>query len=142
MKKRAIPAVLFVCLAVFMLFDLNALAAETKASEYLKRYSANITKTQDGDLTVSCSVTGVKEMDSIGVSKIVIQQHNGSRWTTEETYTVADLPDLQASNAAYLRGEFTHMPESSGFYRALVTVYAEDGNGSDSEVVTTVSIKI
>ena len=121
MKKRAIPAVLFVCLAVFMLFDLNALAAETKASEYLKRYSANITKTQDGDLTVSCSVTG---------------------WTTEETYTVADLPDLQASNVAYLRGEFTHMPESSGFYRALVTVYAEDGNGSDSEVVTTVSIKI
>ena len=137
MKKRAIPAVLFVCLAVFMLFDLNALAAETKASEYLKRYSANITKTQDGDLTVSCSVAGVKEMDSI-----VIQQHNGSRWTTEETYIVADLPDLQASNVAYLRGEFTHMPESSGFYRALVTVYAEDGNGSDSEVVTTVSIKI
>lgn len=140
MKRKNFYRILVLCVTFLTLFSLTALAVESRASEYLSLYSATVAKTRDGNLVVSCSVTGSREMDSIGVSRIEIQWYNGSRWTTEETYTSKDLSDLQASNEIYVSGRFTHTPEESGSYRALVTVYARDGSGSDSRVVTTRSV--
>lgn len=131
---------LSVLFAVFVLFDVYASAIDLRASDYIAGYAASIDKKRNGDLAISCSVVGSKKMDSIGVSRIEIQWYNGSRWTVEEIYKSDDLSDLQDSNAASFWGEFTHTPEESGPYRALVTVYAKDKSGSDSRIVTTKSV--
>ena len=140
MKKQKFYRAMALCLTLLMVLSTTVFAAESRASEYLSAFSATAAKTRDGDIAVSCSVTGSKKMDSIGVSRIEIQWYNGSRWTTEEIYTSGDLLDLQASNEMYVSGRLTHTPEESGSYRALVTVYARDANGSDSRVVTTKSV--
>ena len=142
MKKQKFYRAMALCLTLLMVLSTTVFAAESRASEYLSAFSATAAKTRDGDIAVSCSVTGSKKMDSIGVSRIEIQWYNASRWTTEEIYTSSDLSNLQASNSIYVSGKFIHTPEESGSYRALVTVYAEDGSGSDSRVVTTATVKI
>lgn len=131
---------MLLCLSLLVLLSTTAFGVESRVSEYISSFSATITKTKDGDLAVSYSVSGSKKMDSIGVCRIEIEWYNGSHWTTEEIYTSNDLLDLQASNATSSRGQFIHTPEKSGSYRALVTVYARDANGSDSRVVTTKSV--
>lgn len=142
MKNRNFYRMMLICLTAILLLSTSALAIEARASEYLRSYSATLAKTRDGDLAISYNVYGTRKMDSIGVSRIEVQRYNGSRWTTEVVYTDDDLLDLQDSNAAHSSGQFIHVPESSGSYKVLVQVYAEDKDGSDSRVVTTVSIKI
>ena len=140
MKKQKFYRIMVLGLTLVMLLSATAFAVESRASEYLSFFSATVTETGDGDLAVSCTVTGSKEMDSIGVNRIEIQWYNGSRWAVEKVYTSRELLDLQASNDMYVSGKLIHTPEKSGPYRALVTVYAKDGKGSDSRVITTRSV--
>lgn len=137
MKSRSFHRIMQICLVILLSLSTTAFAAEIRASEYISAYSADATKTRDGNFAVSYRVNGTKKMDAIGVSRLEVQWYNGSRWITEAVYTSADVPEFQATNKSYLSGKFTHTPENSGSYRAVVTVFAKDGNGSDTRVITT-----
>ncbi|MDE7245306.1 MAG: hypothetical protein K2O18_15225 [Oscillospiraceae bacterium] len=116
----------------------TAIAAESRASSRLSRYSAELFAGNDGNLYVLFSVIASNTMDVLGASNITIQRYNGSRWDTECTLTVKDTPEMQTSNAAQYSASIPYEPNySNANYRAVVTFYAKDSSGSSTAQVIT-----
>lgn len=111
-----------------------------RASDYFSYYSAAATSGTGGDVAISISIRATKTMNSIGATKIVIQEMNGNRWQEAYTKTGTIYNGLLDGDASSFRGSYTYPGTSGKTYRAIVTLYAEDAFGSDSRTVTTNSI--
>lgn len=132
MNKKLISLTLVLTL-LLALFAVPAAAAEQRSSAYLSTYSANVSKTSSGKLSVHFYVMATGQMDHIGANTIYIQRYTGSYWSTEYTYNYPATPSLQTTNATYHSLTLTYTPSDSGSqYRAVVVFYAEKDGDSDS----------
>ena len=114
--------------------------APMRASDYFSYYSAAATGEAKGDVAISISIRATKTMDSIGATKIVIQEKDGNRWQEVYTKTGTIYNGLLDSDESSFRNSYTYSGTSGKTYRAIVTLYAKDAFGSDSRTVTTNSI--
>jgi hypothetical protein len=114
--------------------------APMRASDYFSSYSVSATGGVEGDVAITISIRAKKTMDSIGATKIVIQEKDGSRWQEAYTKTGTIYNGLLDSDARGFRGSYTYSGTSGKTYRAIVTLYAEDAFGNDSKTVTTNSV--
>lgn len=139
-KKMHRSAALF--LAILMLLSTTAFSIELRASSRIALSRATLTAENDGDLIVYFFITASDTMDDIGLSKIVIQRYNGSRWVNEDTLTVSDAPEMQTTNAARYTATIPYTPLYTGKeYQAVVTFYAKDGTGFSTAPMTTNSVR-
>ena len=95
MKITKTLRVLFLVVAISVLLSVAAFAAPMRASKYLSVYSARLTKTSNGDLSLYFHVTAPATMDHLGASRIAIQRYTGSYWRTEYNFTYPGTPELQ-----------------------------------------------
>lgn len=114
--------------------------APMRASDYFSSYSVSATGGVEGDVAISISIRPKRTMDSIGATKIVIQEKDGNRWQEVYTKTGSNYNGLLDSDSSSFRGSYTYSGTSGKTYRAIVTLYAEDAFGNDSKTVTTNSV--
>ncbi len=105
------------------------------SSQYISSYSATITPGTNGLIELNCSVIGTGIMSTIGIRTIQLQKYVSGTWTNVKTWNnYFNYNDIQASFYASYQGSVGSQ------YRAVITFFAENQNGSDSRVVTTSSV--
>lgn len=137
MQKKVIRSIaLFLMLSLVL--SATAIAMDARASSRFKRYSAELSAGNDGNVYVLFSVTASSTMDIIGASSITIQRYDDAQWVTECILTVKDEPRMQTTDAARYSASISYKPISykpisyNTDYRAVVTVYAKDSSGSST----------
>jgi hypothetical protein len=142
MKKRFIS---MICAVLLLSLTLGATGASASgiqphASSYLFQYSASVTAAGSGQVKIDFEVDAMSLADLVGATSIVVQKKNGSSWTNVQTYAGTTANSMLGSDCLSHCSSKTYSGTSGGEYRAVVTVYAKIGSGSDSKSVTTNSI--
>lgn len=138
-KTNRILACLLLCLLCVGL-SVPAFAG-TCASDYLTGYDVWCSQGGDNEVVVEFSVEATDIMDYVGVTLIRFQVYSGGSWSTVHTKVGSVANGLLSSNVDYHAGTYSYTSATTGqTYRALVTVYAADGSGSDSRTVTSNSV--
>ena len=137
--KRTGIRIICVIFILAMCISSTALAAETKASDYIKSYSAATTTTGSSNVRIGFSITGKSIMDKIGVTTIYLYEkpQGSNSWTIVKVFTNADFPSLVAENTSSHSGNVSYSGTSGCQYYAVVYFRAEKGSGSDSRAYTT-----
>jgi hypothetical protein len=138
--KKLVISVVSAILLISMSAAIPASAGVLRASLYLDDYSAWAAATGGGQVRIDFDVTAVSLANSVGATQIVVQRKNGSSWTNVQTFNSSSTSGMLASNTLSHCGCVTYSGASGSEYRAVVTVYAKIGSGSDSKTVTTGSV--
>lgn len=135
MKKRILSSLLALLL---LSTSLCAAAAEASpyASWYLDAYGVSIIPEGGGKMCVEYLVYGAGTMDCLGAQKIVIEEWDGSDWSTTGTFSVEKNPEFYAYNVSEHGGDVYFYGLPGIQYRATLTAYAEKNGGSDTGTVT------
>lgn len=125
---KRILALVLVIAAVLSIAVLPASAQERRADEYIRSYSANITKT-GGKLKINFSITATSYMTSLGVSFINLYCDG----TLVETFYSDDYSSMLGSNKITHSGYVTYSDVQSGSeYYAYVRFYAKCSSGNST----------
>lgn len=142
MKKKWPIHMLSVLLCMAMLCSIPAHAVETRASDRIAYSTATLSKASNGDLSVFFSVRATGIMEKVGATSVAIQRSSGNGWVTEYTFTLTNVPEIQAENKFQHSATLTYSPRFTGVsYRAVVMIYVKDATGistqqSTSQIVT------
>lgn len=74
-------------------------------------------------------------MDRIGFESVEIYEKWGSLWRKEASYDVNDS-GMCNERARLYSGTLTYHGSSESEYKVVVTIFAEDANGTDSRTKT------
>ena len=85
------------------------------------------------------SVTTKKNASELGFTKVIVQEKSGSSWTDVATYTSTKNSEFIIKNALAHSASVSYSGTEGKSYRAKVTVYAKDANGSDTKTFTSYS---
>ena len=109
------------------------------ASEQIMSCSASAyTGSQSGQIDIEFNVRANGVMKTLGVSKIAIYKSNGQYVTT---ITGTTLNGLLANSTSVHRDSYAYTGTSGTYYYAVVTAYAYDGSSSDTQTITTKTVK-
>ena len=122
----------FFCVTICMMT--MTLQAFARASDQLEDYWMEA-GTSNGQIYVEFMVAGTGSMDRIGCESIKVYENANGRWDEIESRGEFDsgMSQMNArkhSNTIYIDGE------SGGYYKVVVTIFAEDENGRDSREET------
>lgn len=132
---KKILRTLFFLLCMVTLCSMPAFATEARASSQIMSYSAVLTQSSHGQLSISFSIKATNAMSKIGASRVVIQRYDGTSWASEYTYTIQNTPALQTSGRSFYAVELPYSPSyPQSTYRAIVYFYVE----SSSEISTAI----
>lgn len=138
-KKRFIHIVAFVLIFSMAILP-TAMAAEARASEYIDSTYAGITAIGNGDLRIDFNISGTGTMTSIGATRIDVK--NSSGVTVKSFISTNPLyPNMMGSNRFAHVSSVTYSGTPGAYYYAVVTFYAGNSKGGDTDVYTTISIK-
>ena len=111
-----------------------------RASDYLNYYSAYAVSLSKGEVIFELEVDGVRPIDSVGVTRLVIQEKIDGKWTSLPAVWGSTSNGLMVEGKTIYAGEYIHETDSGTECRAIVTVYAEKDGGSDSRTITSNSV--
>lgn len=141
MKKRIVTA-----LAAVLLFcgSQSCYAAETRASLYFDGYILGVSAEGNGIMAVSFSVFGTGKMDQIGAYSIKVEEQiTSDKWMTSFTaYGDTDPDTFYSYNTCDHTGSFTFYALPGVTYRAVLTAYASNENGSEYSREITCTAKV
>lgn len=141
MSKR-VTKIISLVLIIILVFSTFAFAAGARASLYLKSYTASTSAQGNGIVRVSFTVGATGLMDNVGASIITLQySFDNSTWYTETTFYSSSTSGMIRSNSANYTSYVEYSGISGLYYRAFVTVYASNSNGSDTAQIYAGSIK-
>lgn len=131
-----------VCLFLILTFcSVTASAVDSRASSRITYATASLTKERDGNICISLCIKANDIMNELGADNVEIQRYNGTKWVSEYTIDLKDMPELMTENESSYEVEIIYSPQySRNTYRAKVSYYAEDGEGSSRLNVTSNSI--
>lgn len=131
-----------VCLFLILIFcSVTASAVDLRASSRITYATASMTKERDGNICISLYLKAKDIMNELGADNVEIQRYTGTKWVSEYTIELKDMPELMIENESSFELIFTYSPQySKNSYRAKVSYYAEDGEGSSRLNVTSNSI--
>ena len=122
--KRVLSLVLILSLLAAAL----CLPAAARSSDYISRSDALIAKSGTNSISIK-TTTG----SGSSITTIVIEQSaNGTSWTPVRTYSSRYTAAMLGHNVMTHTYTQTYTGPVNYSYRALVTFYAADKNGSDS----------
>ena len=141
-KKHLFFRVIAIVLIIVCVCPINALAVETRASDYLTAYSAYIYPAGWGKVQVWVSVDGTNDMDEIGALQIQLyESRDNETWTWVKTFGYTDYSDMLGYNDFHHTGHVEYNGTIGRYYQAYVSVWAgKDGDG-DTRYFWTPSVK-
>jgi len=138
MKKTASYFITMILILSLCVSTASAITPNSiNASLYLDSYTVMIDATGGGQIEVYYDAAATSIMTQIGASCVVIQEKHGSTWYGVGTYYASSTSGMLAANTSYHDNTITYNGTSAYQYRAVVTIYAANANGSDSRTVTT-----
>lgn len=140
--KRIIRFVLICVSVVTMLFTL-AFAVDNifiRSSEYFRGYRVWTSSNGNGMIEICADIKATGQMTRIGMDEIEIQCLSSGKWRTVDTISGTTRNGMLESNTSSYSGFYEYDGSSGKTYRAIVTVYAKNGSGSDSVPMTTNSV--
>ena len=127
-----------VVLVIAALLAVPAQAAETmdqRGSSYFASVCTYLWHVSGTTFEVWFDVTGVRGMDEIGASSIAIQRStDGQSWSTVKTFSKSSYPSMVDQNTGCHASYVTYTGSTGYYYRAKVTIYAKNSNGSATDV--------
>ena len=123
--------VIAMILIIVCVFPINAMAMETRASDYLTAYSAYIYPAGWGKVQVWFDVTGTSYMDEIGALQIQLyESKDNETWTWVDTFHYTDYPAMLGYDDFSHYGHVEYNGTIGRYYKAYVCVWAgKDGDG-------------
>ena len=122
--KRVLSLVLILSLLAAAL----CLPAAARSSDYISRSDALIAKSGTNSISIKTTTGSGSSMTSI----VIEQSANGTSWTPVRTYSSRYTAAMLGHNVMTHTYTQTYTGPVNYSYRALVTFYAADKNGSDS----------
>ena len=131
MKRNLAIKIIAITLIVAFVFPINAMAIETRASDYLTAYSAYIYPAGWGKVQVWFSVDGIGYMDEIGALNIKLYESTDNEtWTWVDTFHYTDYPAMLGYDDFSHYGHVEYNGTIGRYYKAYVCVWAgKDGDG-------------
>lgn len=112
---------------------------DIRASYTLSGYSAELyAGSRKGEVYINYDVQSSKLADSVGVKSIAFYKSNGDYVAT--VYG-SESNGLIASKKVLCAGDYYYYLTSGVYYYAVVTIFADVGNYSDSRTITTSTVK-
>lgn len=130
-KTSFIHKVVAITLVIALIFPINAMAADTRASDYLTAYSAYVYPAGWGKVQVWFQVDGTGYMDEIGALDIYLyESKDNENWTLVETFQHHQDAGMLGYNNFYHDGHVEYNGTIGRYYKAYVCVWAgKDGDG-------------
>lgn len=102
-----------------------------RASDYLDSYNTYLYRESFGRIQVWFTVTGVDDMDEIGVLTVrIYESTDNETWTRVHTYKHNTTVGMLGHNKFYHSGHVEYNGTVGRYYKAYVTIWAgKDGNG-------------
>ena len=116
-----------------MLLAVPAAALETtepRASNYFLSSDVYLYMTTSTQFQAWFEVTALGGMEKLGASEIKIQKSSdGENWTTMRTFSMDDYSNLICENTVAHASYVTYTGQRGYYYRAKITLYAENSSG-------------
>lgn len=130
-QKSLFLKVIAIILVISTIFPVNAIAADTRASDYLTAYSAYVYPAGWGKIQVWFNVDGTNDMDEIGTLAIYLyESKDEENWTLVKTFLHENYSDMLGYNNYYHTGHVEYSGTIGRYYKAYVCVWAgKDGDG-------------
>ena len=141
-KKYLLFRVVAIILIIACVFPVNAMAAESRASDYLTAYSAYIYPAGWGKIQVWFEVDGTNDMDEIGALEIqIFESKDNENWYWVDTYTYNDHSGMLGYDNYYHVGHIEYSGTIGRYYMAYVCVWAGKNGDGDTRYFWTPSEK-
>lgn len=116
-----------------------AKAIENRASDYIYTCYATASSGSMGKVEIEFSITGLREMDEIGASSIIIYEDDGNGFEVVKTFLSSNngYEYLLRSNNRKNTASVTYTGNIGDRYYAKVYFLARDSSGGDTEIITT-----
>ena len=131
MKRNLAIKIIAITLIVAFVFPINAMAIETRASDYLTAYSAYIYPAGWGKVQVWFDVSGTGYMDEIGALEIKLyESKDNETWSWVKTFEYQDYSGMLGYNDFIHVGHVEYNGTIGRYYKAYVCIWAgKDGAG-------------
>ena len=133
-------------LAVVMVLSVPAAAMEnenSRASNFFLSSDVYLYQTSSTKFQAWFEVTALDGMDKLGASEIKIQESSDNvNWTTVKTCTSANYSNLIRENTGVHASYVSYTGTTGKYYRAKITLYAENSSGFGEWDRTTSSIRL
>ena len=141
-KRNLAIKIIAITLIVAFVFPINAMALETRASDYLTAYSAYIYPAGWGKVQVWFSVDGTGYMDEIGALEIkLFESKDNETWTWVDTYQHVDFSGMLGYNDFSHYGHVEYNGTIGRYYKAYVCVWAGKNGDGDTRYFWTPAVK-
>ena len=130
-RTRSLLRVVAIILVIAAVLPINAMAVETRASDYLSMYTAYIYPAGWGKVQVWFSVDGTGTMDEIGALEVrLYESKDNENWTWIKTFEHQIDSGMLGYNNYYHDGYVQYNGTIGRYYKAYVCVWAgKDGDG-------------
>lgn len=143
--KRISPLICMF-LAVALLLAVPAAAAETaepRASSFFMSTDVYLYRTSNTQFQAWFEVSALGIMDKVGASEIKIQESSDDEnWTTVKTCSMSSYSNLIDENSGFHASYVTYTGTTGKYYRAKITLYAENSTGFGEKTRYTSSIQL
>ena len=131
-------------LAAAMLLAIPAAAAENaepRASSFFMSTDVYLYQTSSTQFQAWFEVSALYPMDKVGASEIKIQESSDDEnWTTVKTFSMAYYSNMIDENSGAHASYVTYTGTTGKYYRAKITLYAENSTGFGERIRYTSSI--
>ena len=123
------------CILLSVVLVLSAPAAamenaENRASNFFGSSDVFISMRTSTQFRVWFEVSALGIMDKVGASEIKVQKSSdGENWTTMKTYNMDDYTNMICENTGSHTSYVTYTGQTGYYYRAKITLYAENSSG-------------
>lgn len=106
------------------------------SNDYILRCNISLSSDGSGKVSVSFAVSAKSSMDKLGAQSIVIEQNTGNGWHTYKTYAGTSTNGFYAYDTFLYDHKFSFTGVSGVSYRAVLTAYAQNSSGSETDTAT------
>lgn len=143
---KRVSRLICMLLAVAMLLAMPAAAeenAEPRASSFFLSSDVYLYQTSSTKFQAWFEVTALDGMDKLGASEIKIQEStDDENWTTVKTCSMSNYSNLIDENSGFHASYVSYTGVTGRYYRAKITLYAENSTGTGEWIRYTYSIQL
>lgn len=143
---KRISQLICMLLVVALLLAVPAAATENpepRASNFFMSSDVYLYQTSSTQFQAWFEVSALGIMDKVGASEIKIQESSDDEnWTTVKTCTMGNYSNLIRENSGVHASYVSYTGTTGKYYRAKITLYAENSNGTGEWTRYTSSIRL
>lgn len=132
MKKIIKLTCAILIISMLFVIPVRAMKYEVqRASAFFLSSSTYLYKTSSTEFDICFEITATGTMTELGARIIKLQRSSdGVNWSTIETYTRDDYPDMITQNTGCHGYSKSYTAEKGYYYREYIEYYAKDSSGS------------